>query len=487
MTVEIGKLSTGVPGLDEILGGGLPEFSFNILGGGPGSGKTTLAHQIMFANATPEKPAIYFTILGEPSIKMLRYQQQFSFFNSEMLNESVHFINLSQQVLDESLDVVMEEILREVMAIRPHLVVVDSFRTVVRKVTAGIDELTLQSFVQHLAVQMTTWEATTFLVAEYDDEERRDNPIFTVADGLFWLFQQTERNSVVRKMQVVKLRGQESVPGMHTFRINNGGLQTFPRNLGLAGRGEAAREAPRLSVGIEELDTMLGGGIPAGDSLLIAGPSGCGKSLIATHFVDAGLRNGESAIIAVFEERPEDYARRADEFGLDLSRPVDAGKLEIIYLRPLDLSVDETVYELLEAVKRTGATRVVVDSLAGFEMALAPGFRIDFREALYRMIGALTAAGVTVVTTVEVAESFTEIEFSGYTVSFLSDDIIRLRYVEFDGEVGKVMFVVKMRGGDHSKEIRRYQIRPNGIVISPEPLRGYHGLLTGIPKLPKKE
>ncbi len=484
MTFDIRNISTGVPGLDEILGGGLPELSFNILGGGPGSGKTTLAHQIMFANATPEKPAIYFTILGEPAIKMLRYQQQFSFFDPEKINESVHFINLSQHVLDESLDFVIAEILREVERIRPHIVVVDSFRTVVRKVTAGIDELTLQSFVQHLAVEMTTWEATTFLVAEYDDQEKRDNPIFTVADGLLWLFQQTERNSVVRKLQVVKLRGQESVPGMHTFRINDGGLQTFPRTLGLAGRGVAARDAPRLSTGLAELDSMLGGGVPAGDSVLIAGPTGCGKSLIATHFVDAGLRNGEAAIIAVFEERPLDYAKRADGFGLNLSGEIKDGKLEILYLRPLDLSVDETVYELLEAVKRTGATRVVVDSLAGFEMALAPGFRVDFRETLYRMIGALTAAGVTVVTTVEVAESFTEIEFSGYTVSFLSDDIIRLRYVEFDGEVGKVLFIVKMRGGDHSKEIRRYEIQSDGINISTEPLRGYLGLLTGIPELP---
>ena len=250
MSVKIRNLPTGVPGLDEILGGGVPEFSFNILGGGPGSGKTTLAHQVMFANATPEKPAIFFTILGEPTIKMLRYQQQFSFFDGEKLNESVYFVNLSRAVLDNSLESVMNEIVREVEAVRP-----------------GI---------------------------------------------------------------------------------------------------------------------------------------------------------------------------------------------------------------------------VVVDSLAGFEMAVAPGFRTDFREALYRMIGALTSSGVTVVTTVEVAESFTEIEFSGYTVSFLSDDIIRLRYVELDGEVGKVMFVVKMRGGDHSKQIRRYEIKEKGVVVSKEPLRGYRGLLTGIPRLPER-
>src|SRR6202795_4230356 len=131
--VAIRQLPTGVPGLDEILGGGLPEFSFNIIAGAPGCGKTTLAHQIMFANATPERPALYFTVLGEPAIKMLRYQQQFQFFDHTKLNTSIRFINLSQGVLDHDLNAVLEEIVKEVEAASPGIVVVDSFRTVVRK------------------------------------------------------------------------------------------------------------------------------------------------------------------------------------------------------------------------------------------------------------------------------------------------------------------------------------------------------------------
>ena len=157
-----------------------------------------------------------------------------------------------------------------------------------------------------------------------------------------------------------------------------------------------------------------------------------------------------------------------------------AGKLNILYLRPLDLSVDETVREIIDAVKSTGAKRLVIDSLAGFEMALAPGFRTDFRESLYRMIGALTRIGVTILTTVEVEESFTELLYSTYSISFLSDDIIRLRYVEIDGELRKMLVVVKMRGGDHSKELREYDITATGIVVG-ERLKGYRGLLTGIP------
>jgi circadian clock protein KaiC len=235
--VNIRQLLTGVPGLDEILGGGLPEYSFNLIAGAPGSGKTTLAHQIMFANANQEYPALYFTVLGEPSVKMLRYQQQFTFFDPAKIEGAIRFINLSQTVLDKDLTVVLEEIVREVEAAQAKIVVVDSFRTVVRRAQAlgpaNVSELELQGFVQRLALHLTSWQATSFLVGEYVEGELRDNPVFTVADGLFWLYQTVERNSIVRRMQIMKLRGQESVPGMHTFRITRAGVQTFPRTLGL--------------------------------------------------------------------------------------------------------------------------------------------------------------------------------------------------------------------------------------------------------------
>ena len=211
--VTIRKLPTGVPGLDDILGGGLPEFSFNIIAGAPGSGKTTLAHQIMFANATPERPALYFTVLGEPALKMLRYQQQYTFFDHAKLNTAIRFINLSQVLLEKDLNAVLEEIIREVEAANPGIVLVDSFRTVVRKAQDAVSDVELQGFIQRLALHLTSWQATTFLIGEYVEAEIRDNPVFTVADGLLWLSQKAERNSVVRKLQVVKLRGQGSVPG----------------------------------------------------------------------------------------------------------------------------------------------------------------------------------------------------------------------------------------------------------------------------------
>jgi circadian clock protein KaiC len=480
--VVIRKMPSGVRGMDDILGGGIPEFSFNIIAGTPGCGKTTLAHQIVFANATEKKPALYFTVLGEPAMKMLRYQQQFAFFDAGKLGRAIRFINLAEVVLEKNLDAVYREIVKEVAAVSPSLVVVDSFRTIVRKAMNGGAEVEMQVFVQRLAQFLTCWEATTFLVGEYAPEEVKDNPIFTIADGLFWLSQVPERNSVVRKLQIMKLRGQESVPGLHTIRISEHGLQAFSRTLGLVSKKALAVRRRRLSIGIPELDKMLGGGLLEGDSLLIAGPSGTGKSALATQFIAEGLRRGESGIIAVFEERPNGYTDRAASFGLDLKTPQEKGKLEILYLRPLDLSVDETMQELLEAIVRVGAKRLAIDSLVGFEMALAPGFRADFRESLYRMIGALTGAGVTILSTVEVEDTFTAMPFSHYAISFLTDDIIRLRYVEIDGQLRKVLVVVKMRGGNHSKDIREYIITNKGVVIIHPRQTDYTRLTTGIPE-----
>jgi circadian clock protein KaiC len=296
------------------------------------------------------------------------------------------------------------------------------------------------------------------------------------------LRQTAERNSIVRKLQIIKLRGQDSVPGLHTFRITDAGVQAFSRTFGLTARKRNPPGDRRLSFGVPELDKMLDGGVREGDSVLVAGSSGTGKSVLATQFIAEGIRHGEPGIVAVFEERPVAYAERATSLGLDLETPQKDGKLTILYLRPLDLSVDETMQSILDAVQKIGAKRLVIDSLAGFEMALSPGFRADFRESLYRMIFALTGIGVTILSTVEVDESFTEFPFSTYSISFLCDDIIRLRYVSIDGKLRKIMVVIKMRGGNHAKDIREYEITSGGVVILGERLTNYQALISGIPE-----
>jgi circadian clock protein KaiC len=481
--VVINSLSSRVPGLDEVTGGGIPEYSFNLIAGAPGTGKTTLAHQIMFDLATTERPALHFTVLGEPALKMLRYQQQFSFFDFAKVEDGrVRFVNLSEQAIRGDLRAILDAIKEQVEQTNPGIVVVDSFRTIVRAAdgSSGSD-IGLAGFLQELAMLLTSWQATTFLVGEYLDSEIQDNPVFTIADGVLWLHQSVDRNSIVRKLHVVKMRGHAPLPGLHTMRITSDGVQIFPRIIRRITEIDSPRPSGRLSVGIEELDEMLGGGIPAWDAVLVAGPAGSGKSALATQFIAAGLELGEPAVIAVFEEHPREYLERAKTLGHpNLDEMIRRGLLEVLYLRPLDLSVDEALLEIQQAVARSGAMRMSIDSLSGFELALAPTFREDFRESLYRMVGALTGSGVTVFMTMEVPQSFTDLVFTPNLVSFLTDDLIIQRYIELDGQLRKAMAIVKMRGSGHSHDIRLYEVTEHGLEIG-EPLTAYSGVLTGVP------
>jgi len=475
--VGLTRLTTGVPGLDDVLGGGIPEYSFNIIAGEPGSGKTTLVHQLLFANATIDRPALYFTALGEPPLKMLRYQQQLAFFDVAKVGSAIRFVDLAAEVQRGDLDGLLAGIVDAVTEANPALVVVDSFRSVIPSQSAerGYD---IKGFLQQLAMHLTSWQATTFLLGEYSEHDVQATPVFTVCDGLIWMFQSRDRNSVVRRLQIKKMRGAAPTPGIHTFRISDEGVRVFPRAMRRPVHDRRPYSDKRLSTGIPTLDEMLSGGIPCGDSTLVAGPTGVGKTLVGTQFIAEGLKRGEPGVIAVFEEHPEEYIARADDFGLGLGDMVWAGQVRVIYLRPLDLSVDETLREVRDAVDALGARRVVVDSLSGFEVALAPPFRLEFRESMYRMVGSLTGIGVTVLNTVEITDSYGELRFSPHHISFLTDDIILQRYVELQGQLLKLMTVVKMRSGRHSKDLRFYDITEAGLVIG-ERVAQYQGMLTG--------
>ncbi len=475
--VIINRLATGVPGLDEILGGGLPEFSFNLIAGQPGCGKTTLAHQIMFNLATTERPALYFTVLGEPPLKMLRYQQQFDFFDGEAINQSIRFINLSEDAMAGELDKVLKRIVDEVTQHNPAFVFIDSFRSVILAgETGGNPHTRLQQFVQQLGMLMTSWQATTFLIGEYFTETDA-NPVFTVSDGLIWLRQSVQRNSMVRQLEILKMRGQPTLPGLHTFRIGNAGVEVFPPAsvaiLPLASANTATL-APRLLMGVAGLDDMLAGGLPRGYSLLVAGPSGSGKSLLAAAFLAEGARSGETGVIAAFEQHPN---RSRSRIVADL---IAAGKLGLVENRAADLSIDEIVYMLMREIRRLGATRVVIDSLSGFELALAPTFRQDFRESLANMVTALAGTGVTLLMTSELEDRYTDLRFSPYGTAFMTDAIIVQRYIEVDSRLRRVMAVVKQRASAHSDQLREFTIDDTGIRIG-RMLGDQEGLLGGRP------
>jgi circadian clock protein KaiC len=276
----------------------------------------------------------------------------------------------------------------------------------------------------------------------------------------------------------MKMRGQPISPGLHSFRIANAGIHVFapPR---LSAPGASGPEEPlkdRVAMGNPKLDEMLGGGLPRGYSLLIAGPTGSGKSILAGAFLAEGARNGEIGIIAAFEQRPN---RSRGKLLADL---IETGKIGVIDTQAATLSVDEISMMLITEIKRSNATRVVLDSLSGFEVLLAPTFRDTFREALSRMVSALAATGVTVLMTSELEDRYDELRFSPYGNAFMTDAIVVQRYIEIDSRLQRMMAVVKVRASAHSHELRIYHIDDNGIQIG-DMLVDQEGLLGGRPTL----
>jgi circadian clock protein KaiC len=333
--------------------------------------------------------------------------------------------------------------------------------------------LNIQHFVQQLGVLMTGWQATTFLIGEYFDEAEA-NPVFTVADGLIWLRQSVQRNSMVRKLEIRKMRGQATLPGLHTFRISAAGLHVFTPVAVPPTTPGGVDATARLGMGIDRLDEMLGGGLPRGYSMLVAGPSGAGKSILAAAFLAEGARCGETGVIAAFEQMP---SLAHSPLLVEL---IGRGSVGLVNNRASDLSIDEILWLLVSEIRRLKATRVVIDSLSGFELAVAPTFRPDFRENLARMIGALAAEGVTLLMTSELEDRYTDLRFSPYGTAFMTDAIIVQRYIEVDSRLLRMMAVVKVRGSAHSDELRLFDINDEGIQIRGM-ITDQEGLLGGRP------
>ena len=476
--VTLEKLSTGVPGLDVLLGGGLTEFSFTLIAGAPGSGKTTLAHQVMFALANPQRRALFFTVLGEPPLKMLRYQQQFAFFDMDKVGPSIRYVNLADDLRAGDFSGVLERIMREVEDFGPSLVFVDSFRSVVQTARSGNEGLwDLQHFIQELGSRMATWQATTFLIGEYNQTDVEANPIITVADGMLALSHNLDEDTVVRKIRIIKMRGQAHMAGAHTLRITDDGIRIYPRLLTpLPEAYETISTDPqRVSTGVAGLDEMLHGGVPQGHTMLVSGPTGIGKTILGTQFLAAGAAQGEKGVALYFEKHT------ARLHNAELIRMAQAGQVAVLESLSLSLSVEEVMDQLLEAIERTGATRVVIDSLSEIGLYLAPEFRQDLRLAVFRTLAMLARRGVTTIVTVGYEDNAPNWRFSIDNLCFLADAVLSMRFAEVEGHVCKFMTVVKVRGTSHSNQLREYRITDHGLEVAPH-ATNLDALMTGYPK-----
>lgn len=472
------RLATGVPNLDAILGGGIPELSLTIIAGVAGAGKTTLGQQIAFHNAAPERPALFLSTLGEPTLKVLRYQQQFAFFKASEVGRSLHFVSLGPEPTDTR--VLLDVIAKHLEQLSPRLLVMDSFRAVEDLLSGQPGGL--RRFVHELATLLPAWQCTGLLIGECRDEDVGTGVEFTVADNVLLLSQEVHHNSVMRRIRVVKARGQAPQPGRHAFRITSSGLEVYP-SLPQLPEVVWQPKGPRASFGVAGLDEMMHGGVPRGQSCMVAGSSGTGKTLLALHFAVAGALAGEPSVVCTFEESRAEHVEKMAAFGWDLEELEHKRLVHMLYLRPVDLSIDEVMHNLRTAVEATGARRLVLNSISGMESALPQTERSELREGLYRMTANMTAQGLVVLLTTEVPDLMGALRITTEGISFLADNIVVLRYVEIAAKLRRALTVFKMRTSAHDNRLREYRILPGKGIVVERSFQQYSGVLTGIPTL----
>lgn len=475
------RVATGIPGLDEVLCGGLTPDRLYVVEGMPGSGKTTLGLQFLIDGARRGESVLYVTLSETteelrdvaashgwdldgiairelvPSQDNLEPEDQYTMFHP------------SEVELNETTKAILDEVERS----KPKRVVFDSmseFRLLVGNA--------LRYRRQILALkQFFSGRKCTVLLLDDLTSASHDLQVQSIAHGALRLEQlNPEYGAERRRLIVPKFRGVAFRGGYHDYVIRRGGIEVFPRLVAREHSGAAVKES--LRSGIAELDALLGGGIDRGTSTLIIGAAGTGKSSLAMQYVGAAVQRGEHAALFLFEEAKKTLLARAAGLGIDLEQPLADGRVTLQQIDPAELSPGEFAHAIRRAVDEQHASLVVIDSLNGYLNAMP-----DERFLLIQLHELLSYLGHANVATLLIGAQQGLIGnqmSSAIDVSYLADAVILMRYFELEGELRKVISAVKKRGGAHEHAIREFRLESGRVSIGP-PLREFRGVLTGVP------
>jgi circadian clock protein KaiC len=454
------RLSTGNVRLDEVLGGGLVADAITLVVGAPGTGKTILAEQCLFANATAERPGLYLSTVSEPFGKLLRYGQSLEFFDTAQIGRSVFYDDLGEAVHGSGLPGVLERINGLLKEHAPGIVVIDSFKAL-RSFAA--DDAEFRRFLHEIAGRLTVVAVSSLWVGEYEPSEATDSPEFAVADGVIGLETRRTAERSTRYLSVRKLRGSDFRSGDHVYRITAGGLVVFPRLADVRDTSPYEAAGERVTTGIAALDEALEDGYWSGSTTLIAGPSGAGKTLMGLHFVFAGAALDEPGVFLTLQESRTQLARVIDRFGWAFDHP----NVTIMDRSPIDVYVDELVYELLDRIRDVGARRVVIDSLNDLVVATPDPLRL--REFIHSLVHRCARLGISVMFTYETMELFGITRLNEIGMSHIADNVVLLQHVQHGSEMRRALSVLKSRGSTHSALISEFKISTHGITLG-EPI-----------------
>lgn len=473
-------LSSGVPGLDNILAGGLTRDRLYLVEGEPGTGKTTLALQFLNEGKSRGESVLYIT-LAETAVELGSVARSHGWtldgIHIEEIIPDQSSLDPDQQYSifhpsEIELGTTTQRILSAIEKYKPTRAVLDSLSEL-----QLLAESPLRYRRQVLALKqyLSSRNCTTIFL---DDRTAlsTDLQVRSVAHGVITLGLSTQSyGSERRHLRVVKYRGVAFRGGSHDYRIVHGGLHVYPRLVAADTRHTGSMR--QLSSGMPQLDALLGGGLEEGMSTLVAGPPGSGKSTVAAQFVSAACQRGEPAAIFLFEESRNNMLNRADKLGLKLNDAINAGLLTVQQIDPAELTPGQFT-QAVTAAESAGARIIVIDSLNGYLNAV-PDERF-LATYLHELLTYLGQRGVVTIVVGVHSGMIGSTMTTSVDASYIADNVVMLRYFEVEGEVRQAISVFKKRGSRHERTLRAFSIGDGGVQVGPV-LSGFHGIMTGVP------
>jgi circadian clock protein KaiC len=452
------RMSSGNPEADHILGGGFPKNSINIIMGHPGSGKTIFAEQLIFANASDDRPILYCTTLSEPLPKVVRYLQGFRFFDESKLGTQVIYEDIGPRLAKDGSVALIPLLQTAIREMSPKIIVIDSFKAV-HDLLPSVAER--RRMVYEMTALLTAYGTTAFLLGEYNEEDILRYPEFAVADGIVEMSRRRLGNRDERYFRVYKLRGSRYLEGAHAFRITDSGLDIFPRLVSPRMPEGYEPASERVSMGIAGLDDMLDGGVWRGTTTLLGGPSGAGKTTIALQFALEGARQGESTLYMNFQENPSQLMRTIRNLGVDLEEAQAQG-LDLVYASPVELQIDSIIVDMFRRIQQRRVRRLVIDALGDLASAATDPQRLH--DYLYALVQHFAVSGITSVLNFETTGNSIVGNGVQNAVSYLSDNVLLLT-VEGEERTRRSLRILKTRGSAHDSRVREVEISSTGLRV----------------------